>query len=116
MWAVGICERCGTVTAFRTTNPVALRLMRGKTYYCPVCGVYRLLNVRAVPNADELDSCYNELRVGIILDSSAESDRYNASDETTEQLIKKYRDPRKPWWANEDPTQTSGEDQESDRT
>lgn len=108
MWAAGICERCGTVTAFRTTTPIASKLMRGRTYYCPVCGMYKLLDVRPVANADELDSCYNELRVGVILNSSAESDRYNASEETTEQLIKKYRDPRKPMW-EEDPTEAAGE-------
>lgn len=106
MWAVGICERCGTVTAFRTTTPIASKLMRGRTYYCPVCGMYKLLNIRPVVNADELNSCYNELRVGVVLNSSAESDRYDASEETTEQLIKKYRNPYKPWW-EEDPTEAS---------
>lgn len=106
MWAAGICERCGTVTAFRTTTPIAARLMRGRTYYCPVCGMYKLLDIRLAANAEALDSCYNELRIGVILNSSAESDRYNASEETTEQLAKKYRDPRKPWW-----TETSVENE-----
>lgn len=87
MWAVGICERCGTVSAFRTTTPVVKSLIRGRTYYCPVCGLYRLMNIKAVPNTSMLEGVYNELRVSIILTGYDEGDRYNASDETTKQLL-----------------------------
>lgn len=102
MWAVGICERCGTVAAFRTTNPVVKSLMRGHSYYCPVCGMYKLLKIQAIPNAQQLDKAYNDLRVGIILESAAEVDQYNAQEAATEGLIKKYKDPNSMWWLDED--------------
>lgn len=105
MWAVGICERCGTVTAFRTTTPIAKSLMHGHTYYCPVCVVYKLLKVQAITNTQQLDMAYNNLRVGIILESNSEVDLYNAQDTTTEGLIKEYRDPNSMWWLDtEQPT------------
>lgn len=109
MWAVGICERCGTVVAFRTTTPVVKSLMRGHSYYCPVCGMYKLLKIHAIPNAQQLDKAYNELRVGIILESNAEVSQYNAQEESTEGLVKKYKDPNSLWWLDEDPKDTEGD-------
>lgn len=101
MWAVGICERCGTVTSFRTTNPVVKNLVRGKTYYCPVCGLYRLLHIRAIPNTSMLDSAYNDLRVGVLLAGRSDGEKYVAAEETTEQLVSKTKkdpnEPRYPW-------------------
>lgn len=102
MWAVGICERCGTVAAFRTTTPIAKALMRGHSYYCPVCVTYKLLKIRAVPNAERLEAAYNDLRIGVILDSDTEAARYDAQEDTTKKLIEKYRDPATLWWLDED--------------
>ena len=45
------------------------------------------MNVKAVPNVSMLEGVYNELRVSIILTGYDEGDRYNASDETTQQLL-----------------------------
>lgn len=87
MWGAGICERCGTVVAFRTTTPVAKNLVKWRDYYCPLCGNYKLKNVMAVVNAEGLDSAYNQLRLGTILNNNREETRNVASDQTTNTLV-----------------------------
>ena len=91
MWGAGICERCGTVVAFRTTTPVAKNLIKYRDYYCPLCGTYKLKHVQAVVNAGQLDSAYNALRINTILNNNREEAEYVASDETTDALIEQNK-------------------------
>ena len=63
--------------------------------------MYKLLKIHAIPNAQQLDKAYNELRVGIILESNTEVSQYDAQEDATEGLVKKYKDPNSLWWLDE---------------
>lgn len=62
MWVVGICKRCGTVTACKSTESAVRLLSAGRTLYCPVCWEGQVKNI-AWASAETLETVYNNLQV-----------------------------------------------------